>query len=410
MDGRGSEAKITFLGDAMCQGPVLKAYTQPDGGHDFSELFEGVRDFLAESDYVVANLETTIAPDNQDLTHERYSFCSPVAFAEAVKAAGIDFVFTANNHCLDRGAAGVPRTIEALDKIGLRHTGTFATEAAAATPMIVDVKGFKLGLMSYTYGTNAFANHNYLAETERFLVNLFQEQELSNPLARAWIMDPDSEEGRRYAEFERGNRPENLTLPVFERQEPHERERAKLRADVARMRAAGPDFIAMGMHAGGQYNPVATKYTKELAAFIHECGVDLIAGAHEHVVHGGDFSDFDKGRLTTYSLGNFNSPDGVWNQPSLPRTDYSIAWHVYFDHRGDGSPFLARTSFSVLRTVRRPGEWHISTFPAADLYAKATDAEERDALRADILAIAKDFCGFDFAAFGVMTEYPLCPR
>ena len=84
MSGPGGEAKITFLGDAMCQGPILRAYTKPGGGYDFSELFDGVRDFLAASDYVVANLETTIAPDDLDLTHERYSFCSPVAFAEAV--------------------------------------------------------------------------------------------------------------------------------------------------------------------------------------------------------------------------------------------------------------------------------------------------------------------------------------
>ena len=191
--------KVTFLGDVMCQGPMLKAYSTGEGTYDFSEVFAGVKGLLAESDYVFANLETPIAPDNQDLTHERYSFCSPHEFAEAerysfcsphefaeaAKVAGIDFVFTANNHCLDRGSAGIPRTVAALDKIGLPHTGTFATAQDAAKPLVVDVRGFKIGVLSYTYGSNAFANHQYLSETNRFMVNLFQEQELSNPLARA---------------------------------------------------------------------------------------------------------------------------------------------------------------------------------------------------------------------------------
>ena len=32
--------------------------------------------------------------------------------------------------------------------------------------------------------------------------------------------------------------------------------------------------IAMSMHAGGQYNPAATKYTKELAEFIREMRIE----------------------------------------------------------------------------------------------------------------------------------------
>ena len=399
--------KVTFLGDVMCQGPMLKAYSTGDGKYDFSEVFAGVKGLLAESDYVFANLETPIAPDNQDLTHERYAFCSPHEFAEAAKAAGIDFVFTANNHCLDRGPAGISRTVAALDKIGLPHTGTFATAQDAAKPLVVDVKGFRIGVLSYTYGSNAFANHQYLSETNRFMVNLFQEQELSNPLARAWMRNRNSEEGRRYAEYEKKNRPENLTLPVYERQEPHERERQELAADVARMKAAKPDFIAMSMHAGGQYNPVATKYTKELAEFIRRCGVDWISGTHEHVVHGGDFSKFGESRLTTYSLGNFNSLNGVWQGPYDKMADYSIAWHLYLGRKGDGTPFVAKTTFSVLKTIRGGDDNRIRVVPVADHYIRQTDHATRQKLRADLIKVAKAFSGIDYGQLGVCAEYPI---
>ena len=78
--------------------------------------------------------------------------------AEALQWAGVGFVTTANNHCLDRGTAGVAATVRVLDEIGLPHTGTFADPESAARPAIADAGGFRLGLLSYTYGTNAFSN------------------------------------------------------------------------------------------------------------------------------------------------------------------------------------------------------------------------------------------------------------
>ena len=405
------KAKITFLGDAMCQGPMLAPYAMPNGGYDFSRIFsEGVRDMLAQSDFVVANLETPIAPDDEHLTDERYRFCSPIEFAQAVKDAGIDYVFTANNHCLDRGPAGILRTIEALDRVGLGHTGTFASREESVAPSVVEVNGFRVGLMSYTYGTNAFANDCYLDGTNRFMVNLFQEQELTNPLARAWNSNRDSADGRLYEEFERGNRPENLTLPVFERQEPHERERRDLRAAVARMLMAKPDFTVMGMHAGGQLNPVATKYTKELAEFIRGCGVDWISGTHEHIVHGGDFSAIGAGKLTTYSLGNFCALTGNWEEPFGDLAEFSIAWHVYLERDEDGRPFVAKTSFSVLKTVKDGDEARIRVVPLADLCAAASTDEERQTLQKELFTIAGNFCGFDCAPLGVRPEYTICER
>ena len=179
--------KITFVGDALCHGPMLEAYRVGPDRYDFSSVFADVKPLFAASDFVVANLETPIAPDNRDLTRERWSFCSPKEFVVALKEAGVDFVFTANNHCLDRGPEGVKRTIAALDEIGLPHTGTFATPAAADEPTVLDIGGFRIGLMAATYGSNAFSNHQYLDEGNRFMVNLFQDQELSEPDARVWF-------------------------------------------------------------------------------------------------------------------------------------------------------------------------------------------------------------------------------
>ena len=401
--------RLTFLGDALCNPLALTAYETPSG-HDFRPIFAPLRDYLAQSDFVVGNLETPLSETGGDLTHERWRFNSPRSYAEALQWAGVDFVTTANNHCLDRGTDGIAATIRVLDAIGLPHTGTFADRESAARPAIADVGGFRLGILSYTYGTNAFSNREYLRPEEDFMVNLFQEQELSEPLARAWIADRLSPDGQAYEAMERRRWPENLTLPVYERIEPFEARRARFAADAARMKAANPDFIALGMHTGGQYNPEATARTTELAAFTQSCGVDFVVGNHEHLVHGGDFTRLREGKLATYCLGDLVSGTGLWTDipkgetPRLVR--FSIAWHIDLE-RHDGVARAAGSSFGVL--VRRKGDipGSLSVHPAAELWRSLPPGAEKDALADDIRAVASVFAGRPFADEPIAEEYHL---
>ena len=416
-------ARLTFLGDALCQMPLLAAHETP-GGHDFRPVFAPLRNFLADSDFVVANLETPLSEDDGDLTHERWRFNSPRAYAEALQWAGVDFVTTANNHCLDRGTAGLAATIRVLDSICLPHTGIFADREAAARPAIADVAGFRLGLLSYTYGTNAFSNHEYLHPDESFMVNLFQEQELSEPLARAWFANRDSPEGRAYEEMERKRWPENLSLPVYERMEQFEARRARFAEDVSHVCASRPDFIALGMHAGGQYDPAATARTRELASFAQSCGVDFVFGHHEHVIHGGDFPHIGDDKLATYCLGDLASCTGLWTD--VPNRDtprivrFSIAWHIDIARIPDGGAsggralpasaggaHVAGSSFSVL--VRRRGDapGRVVVHPAAELWRSLPPGPEKDALAADIRAAAETFAGRSLTDEPIADEYPL---
>src|SRR4029453_13355459 len=81
------------------------------------------------------------------------SFNAPPQLATALRWAGYDACSTASNHALDRGPAGVAATLGALDQAGLRHVGT-ARNAAEAAGAVVDVRGLRIGLLSYAYGLN----------------------------------------------------------------------------------------------------------------------------------------------------------------------------------------------------------------------------------------------------------------
>lgn len=44
--------------------------------YDFSDTFQGLRDLIKDSDYVIGNLETPISKDEHQLTNKQWEFCS----------------------------------------------------------------------------------------------------------------------------------------------------------------------------------------------------------------------------------------------------------------------------------------------------------------------------------------------
>ena len=59
-------AKITFLGDIMCEGPFLNAACKEGGTYDFSECFREICGLLSESDYVIGR---------QNKVHPHFLYC-----------------------------------------------------------------------------------------------------------------------------------------------------------------------------------------------------------------------------------------------------------------------------------------------------------------------------------------------
>lgn len=395
--------RITFLGDLMCKADMLPAYRDDQGRYDFSCLFQHVESYFAESDLVVANIETPLSADNSDLASEQYSFCAPHEFAEAVARSGISFASTANNHCLDRGIGGIESTVEVLDSIGVPHTGVFA-EKGRRVPIVLDVGGFRIGIMSYTYGTNAFSNGCYLSKQDLWRVNMFQGQELSNRLVRFCYRHGEALPCRVFNKAMRIVS-KNARLPVYERREPSRAQMRELLRDIDAMKAAKPDLIVMCMHMGGQYGDEVAERTKELTSFLFDHGIDVVVGNHEHVVHGGMFNRED-GKVAAYCLGDFCGITGLYEAPFDKYVGYSIAWNLYINPAMSGPSAIDFMGFSVLKTVPLEGsERGVRVVPLAELYALEHDARKRNALLEDTRVIAKRFCGNDVVGSTIKSEY-----
>ncbi len=96
--------------------------TQANGTYNYEPTFRFVKPVIEKADIAIANLEVTLAgPPFSGYPQ----FSSPDALAVAAKDAGFDVLIQANNHALDRGAAGFKRTLHVLDSLQITHTGTF---------------------------------------------------------------------------------------------------------------------------------------------------------------------------------------------------------------------------------------------------------------------------------------------
>lgn len=242
----------------------------------------------------------------------------------ALQWAGFDVITTANNHAMDRGRSGVLATIAALDRIGVLHTGTFASAEARATPLVADANGIKVGVIACTYDTNG------IAVPDSWLVNRI--------------------DGRAIA------------------------------ADAAAARSAGAELVVACIHWGDEYarRPSATQRAQAKAAV--EGGVDVIFGSHPHVVQPIAWVDGDNGRrgVCFYSLGNF-----VADQRGAHR-DEGILGEVELTRDEAGAVSIGRVGYIPTLIDRRAanGRSRFRVWPVrATLDAEPKDRDLRARLR-----------------------------
>ncbi|TNE98079.1 MAG: CapA family protein [Bacteroidetes bacterium] len=288
------DVSFLFVGDVMQHdGQINAAYNKTSGDYEYSDGFKFVKPIINQYDFSVANLEVTLAGK----PYKGYpQFSAPDQLAETLVQSGFNVIITANNHSCDRGAEGVVRTLDVLDKLGVKHTGTFRSqeERDKNYPLMLEKNGMKIAMLNYTYGTNG----------------LF----VKAPLIVNYI---DS---------------------------------AVIRKDVARAKELKADLIVCNMHWGTEYKSLPNDYQKRYESFCYELGVDMVIGNHPHVIQPIENKQVaGKDRLTVWSLGNFVSNmqvrytrGGVMLGAHVKKTEDKIDitkaedWLVYVYKRQEG--------------------------------------------------------------------------
>ena len=160
---------ISVVGDLMCHGPQFEYARVGKDSFDFSPVYRNVKKYLESSDFTFGNLETvTAGKESKGYTGYPF-FNTPASYITALKDVGFDLLVTANNHSLDRSEKGIIRTINEIDSRNLKYVGTYKSQRDRDSIRIFDVKGIKIAVLAYSYGTNG----NPIPKGKNYLINLF---------------------------------------------------------------------------------------------------------------------------------------------------------------------------------------------------------------------------------------------
>lgn len=395
--------RISFLGDIMVKKEQLDSY-RVNGKYDFVPALESIGKEFSLSDLIIANLETPIAGEKMGYTSEPYSFNTPLELVETLKEMGVSIITTANNHCMDRGEKGLTQTIHNLRSCGLEHLGTHIKREDSY--LIKEIGGIRVGFLSFTYGTNAFSNGNYLTEKHRYMVDMLQRQELSNPLVRKmWLSS--FYPFRCMRALLRRLHIGQFDKPVYERRERQKEELRYYRDTILKCKNIGKaDYVIAYLHIGGQYNLKPTDYTKEICKLSKDMGVNAVIANHEHVIHciepGGGISGTS---FCIYSLGNFLSSSGVLSGPYDKRAEYSVAVNIDLT-KNDAGKVEGEYSFELFINCLDAHNRVISR-PLIDHISQCTDGSLKDRLLDDYNILMNKILNTQQISYPLLREYKI---
>ena len=293
-----NDATIVMVGDMMCGKRQMNEQYTEDGGWNFNESFEYVRELTQGSDFAIGNLETLLAAGWPYMSEEVYiknkNNCNaPSRFLDAVRYGGFDAVAMSNNHNCDGGKRALLETIDQVEKYQLANTGVFRDQAAKRF-MIIDVNGIKVGYVSYMSRYTGFNGK-----------------------------DADWDEADK-----------DILINVFDIE--------KAKSDVAACRAAGAEYIISYMHWGTKNFRKITDKQRMEAQEMADAGADYIVGSNPHLVQVYDVirSADDRAVPCFYSIGNF-----IALMKQVVGNRDSVAVKIRLSRNADGKVVLAENHY-----------------------------------------------------------------
>lgn len=280
---------VVMSGDVLIHSGVWEsaeadAAARGKDGMDFKPMFASMKPVYESADLAICHLEVPLAePDGPFLNYPLFS--APPQVVNGLKKAGVDACTTASNHSLDTGFEGLERTLDTLDRKGIRHTGTARTRKESRTPLILDVVGVRVGLLSYTYGTNG--------------IPIPSEQPWSVPL-----IDP-----------------------------------GEIKRDARKARRAGADVVIVALHHGTEYTTEPDSFQLDVVDEITKSeNIDLVYGHHAHVPQP---IDVVNGTWVAYGLGNFIAQQST----DVPDTYRGVTVKFTLAERSNGRFEVRRVRF-----------------------------------------------------------------
>ena len=295
----GAEITVTACGDNLIHPNIyLDAGFRgtAEKEFDFLPMYADLAPHIASADIAFINQETVMA--GEGYANSGYpTFNSPQQLGLDLVELGFDIIGLANNHMLDKGAAGLEATIHFWNSQPVTQLGGYLNADDAAVIRVTETEGVKIAWLTYTLHTNMIS------------------KPASSPLVIPYIDD-------------------DVIL-----------------ADLAKAEDAG-DFTIVSIHWGDENTQTPNAEQKRLASLLADNGADVIIGHHSHTLQPIEWIETDRGRtLCIYSLGNLVS--------GMAKPVNQVGGFVNFTIRSDGFGELIADDVKFLPTVFYYGmDWY----------------------------------------------------
>lgn len=273
------DISFVAVGDNIIHSTIYKYNQYSDGHYDFRNIYKNTNQYTQKADVSYINFETICAGEKLGLSNYP-AFNGPVEVIDAVHDAGFDWLSASSNHSFDRGEAGILTQLEYTRQNypKMLMTGLHDSLEDANQSVVLEKKGVKIGLLSYTYGLNTFnagADKNYLVDR----------------------IDKD-----------------------------------KIKSDMEKLKRVS-DLQFVSMHWGQEYQFTPNDEQVDLAQYLSDLGVDVIIGTHPHVIQPMDYITGKDGNqtLVMYSLGNFLSAQ----DEAKMMLGGMAKWHIRYNRADD---------------------------------------------------------------------------
>ena len=298
------KASIVMVGDALIHWGVYNDAKQSDGSYDFKPMLESIKPISSKYDLAYYNQETILG--GASLGYSSYPmFNSPQEVGDAFIDAGFNMVSLATNHTMDKGEKGVLNSVDYWKKqetVAASGQWSSEEERTKSIAKVYEVNNIKYAFISYTIWTNG----------------------LPTPAGKSYLSNVYSEE--------------------------------KAKADIESIRDK-VDFVIVAMHWGTEYSFKVDAAQTKIANYLSNLGVDLIIGAHPHVIQTVEYINNGK-TLVVYSLGNFISDQNDIDNFTGLMMEASLKKVVNTDGTVTNSVVEPKAELIYTTTVKRGGVNH----------------------------------------------------
>lgn len=246
---------IIMVGDMLMHLNVTKSGFMDEAGtqKNYDHIFADIKDEVKAADIAIVNQE--IMMGGEDLGYSGYPmFNTADELATSIHDAGFNVVLHATNHTMDKWKVGLLHTMEVWKQFpDIKVLGINETAEAQDEIYVYEKDGMKIALLNYTYGLNGMP----MPDDMPFAVNLIEEG----------LMDRNIKKAHEVA-----------------------------------------DFVVVLIHWGNEYQTYASDNQKMWCKWFLDRDVDLIIGAHPHVIQPVEWYENEETghkMLVYYSLGNF---------------------------------------------------------------------------------------------------------